>query len=132
MAVQDKFLSSEQYQDAINNFLERIAGSKGERSPFLKRFTLIFLTLLLNGCIANSFGSPEYWKQTSDDTPKEQRDAQLMNLSSGYIGCPADKIAITDYKRTSKVESSWTATCNNKKFYCAISGYASSCKEELK
>ena len=54
--------------------------------------------LLLGGCAAST--------------------SSLQSATSGAIGCAPSEISISDY-RLNMYTSSWTATCNNKTYYCA-------------
>lgn len=44
--------------------------------------------------------------------------ARLQSVTSGQIGCPPDAIQVSDYKLGVST-SSWTATCNDTKYFCS-------------
>lgn len=43
--------------------------------------------------------------------------ASLSDVTSGYVGCPANEIQTSD-QVTNFSSVTWTATCRGKKFYC--------------
>lgn len=56
------------------------------------------ILVLLTGCVTN-----------------QQRE----DITSGEIGCAPNQIKISN-NQTSEVGSTWTAECNNEKYYCSL------------
>jgi len=44
--------------------------------------------------------------------------SSLKSAASGEIGCHPNEISISDYE-LNVYTSSWTATCNGKRYYCS-------------
>lgn len=43
----------------------------------------------------------------------------LQSVTSGQIGCPADKIVIADEAGEGTGARTWTAQCNGRTYYCS-------------
>ncbi len=56
------------------------------------------IILLLTGCVTNQ---------------------QRQDITSGEIGCAPNDISISN-EETSEVGSTWTAECNQEKYYCSL------------
>lgn len=55
---------------------------------------------------------------------------KYQNASSGLIGCHPDEITIEDYDIWRP--SIWSATCENRKYYCSEANEIINCKEAVK
>jgi len=55
----------------------------------------------------------------------------LRSLSSGEIGCPESGITITDDSGAFGNHRTWSATCENRSFYCSAAGSRWSCREKV-
>ena len=62
--------------------------------------------------------------------------ANLQTMSSGQVGCPPESIIISDDKVNLFGARTWTAECNDKKYFCSLlsSQYSAqvSCSPEKK
>jgi uncharacterized protein YceK len=75
----------------------------------MKKILLICVVIVLSGCASFT----------------ETIVAERKTVSTGFIGCPAHEIEISD-----GTDHTWTAVCKGRVFYCTVAPSAS-CKEAI-